>query len=105
MAAVDRVEALPPLRAVDPVGAVDRVPDPRDVERVAVDRPPRAVEPAAVPDVRVPVARRPEAALDRDADAAETRAVDLGLMSLRINRICHRSPVHLTGHTGGVSVS
>lgn len=107
VAAVDRVPDVAP-RAPDADRAVDRVPDvpadPRAVERDVVDRVGREV-PDAVPERRVPVDRRPEVAFDCDAGAAERRAVDLGLMPLRINRNRHRSPVHLTGHTGGVSVS
>ncbi|MCP2159040.1 hypothetical protein LX12_000204 [Williamsia serinedens] len=106
---MDREAVVFPPRDADPDRAVDRVADPEldvlEVERDAVDRLLREVPADAVPDRRVPVDRRPEAAFDCDAGAAERRAVDLGLMPLRINRIRHRSPVHLTGHTGGVSVS
>jgi hypothetical protein len=105
VAAVDRVDAFVPPRAIDPARAVDRDVELGPEPREAVDLPARAVPDAALPERRVPVDRRPEAAFDCDAGAAERRAVDLGLMTLRINRIRHRSPVHLTGHIGGVSVS
>lgn len=101
MAEVDRVAGD---RDPDRAPAPDRAEDRDDAPREVVDR--LLVEAVAVvPPRRDAVARRPEAAFDCEVDAADPRAVDLGLMPLRINRIRHRSPVHLTGHTGGVSDS
>ncbi|GAA2050282.1 hypothetical protein GCM10009722_04210 [Williamsia deligens] len=87
--------------------APPRVPaEARDRDAVDRDAVPRPVVLAVPADRRVDEVRRPEAAVfDFEVDAADPRAVDLGLMTVRINRNSHRSPVHLTGHTGGVSVS
>ncbi len=59
-----------------------------DRERVVVD-----------PELGFPEARRVDDPADvRFAAAVEPRAVDLGLMGLRINRISHISLAHLTSY-------